>query len=731
MLDIALQLGLSKAEFNRIVQILGREPNYTELGIFSVMWSEHCSYKSSSIHLRRFPKSCDRIIAEPGMENAGALRLKDNWAVVFKAESHNHPSAIEPFQGAATGVGGILRDVFCMGAYPIACLNSLRFGELDNPVVKHLFDGVVRGIASYGNCFGVPTVGGEVYFEPSYTGNPIVNAMAVGLVQIDKMISAKAKGPGNPVVYIGSSTGRDGIHGASFASFELSETSDKDRPSVQIGDPFTEKILLEATQEIAIRNLAIGMQDMGAAGLTSSSAELAAKGGVGIELDLDKVPLRETGMTPYEIMLSESQERMLLITEKKNLSEIESILKKWDLNYSVVGKVIKEHVLRLLWRNEIVGEIPTNSLQAGDGAPIYNLPQAKPILADDAQSEKCDDILDKISIKEVLPKLLGMPSIASKRWVYQQYDYQVGARTVMLPGNGDAAVLRIPETGQFLSVSIDGNGAYCYLDPYIGAAIAVLEAARNVAATGARPIGITDCLNYGNPQKPEVMYQFSRGVDGISDACRALSIPVTGGNVSFYNESPKDAIFPTPTIGMIGLIENESYITPMAFQKSADSIIILGETGKELEGSQIQKLLCGSYSGKPPEARIKEHNRIINFLLELIHEGKIHAAHDVSEGGIAISLSEMCINSIGIGAEINLPNYLDSGVYLFSESQGRFICEVNSDYVENILQTANKKKIMCEKIGTTIDDPYLKINKQRFDIEELKEVYESSIKNAI
>ena len=732
MRQLARQLKLSDEEYERIVQLLGREPNYTELGIFSAMWSEHCSYKSSRVHLKKFPTESERAIAKPGEENAGALRLKGNWAVVFKIESHNHPSAVEPFQGAATGVGGILRDIFCMGAYPIASLNSLHFGELDLPVVRHLFDGVVRGIASYGNCFGVPTVAGEVRFEKAYAGNPLVNAMAVGIVNTDYMISARAKGVGNPVVYIGAATGRDGIHGASFASGELTESSHEDRPSVQIGDPFTEKLLLEATQEIARKKLAVGMQDMGAAGLTSSSAEMAAKGGVGIELDLDKVPLREEGMTPFEIMLSESQERMLLIAEPENLPEIEKILRKWDLHYAVIGRVIAEQVLRVLWRGEVAAEIPVDAL-AGDGVPVYDLPQEKPeylnrLHSRDAAAEIREKLPHEPDIAELLADILAMSTVASKRWVWRQYDHQVGVRTVMTPG-ADAAVMWIRETGQFLALSTDVNGAYAYLDPYIGGASAVLEGARNVAAVGAKPIGITDCLNFGNPQKPAVMWQFARAVEGISDACRGLGIPVTGGNVSFYNESPYGAIFPTPVVGMVGLIESEEHITPGGFVRAGDPIYLVGETEiREVGGSRLQKLLFGEYFGKPPRAKINEHIKNISFLLTAIRGDLVRSAHDVSDGGIGITLAESVLSG-SAGAEIN-PGVQDPlllALWLFSESQARFVVSVKSGAEEKFESLAEKFGVSVRKIGRTIPETALIIDGVKIWRETLEEKYEGTI----
>ncbi len=729
--EFALDLGLSDEEFERIVELLGREPNPTEIGIFSVMWSEHCSYKSSLVHLRKFPTQSERSLTKMGKENAGALLLKDGWALVFKIESHNHPSAIEPFQGAATGVGGILRDVFCMGAYPIACLDSLRFGEIDDPKAQHIFDGVVRGIAAYGNCFGVPTVAGEIVFDKAYSGNPLVNVMAVGIVRTDRMISAKASGVGNLVVYIGAATGRDGIHGASFASGELTESSHEKRPAVQIGDPFTEKLLLEATQEIASRGLAVGMQDMGAAGLTSSSAEMAAKAGLGVELDLDKVPLREEGMTPYEIMLSESQERMLLVTTPQNLAEVERILDKWGLHYAVVGRVIGERVLRLWWRGEVVCEIPVHALLAGEGAPVYNRPMRKPEYIDRLRERdplvELSSTQTQIDVETLLIRLLSMPSIASKRWVWRQYDHQVGVRTVILPGAGDAAVLDIRETGQYVAVCTDGNGAYTSLDPYAGGAIAVLEAARNVASVGATPIGITDCLNFGNPEKPEVMWQFARATDGIADACRALGIPVTGGNVSFYNESPQGAALPTPVVGMVGVIDDASSIITPNFKQAGDVVIILGEPSRRLGGTALQKLLWNKLFGKPPEPRLELHRRAIALLLELVRRRAIKSAHDVSDGGIGVALAECTFGAEGWGAKIEVPNGFDPILWLFAEPQGVFVVSAAPEKLEQIERLASQYDVPCAVVGEVTDDGTLQIDKTRWKVETLRKIYEEAI----
>lgn len=719
--SLAHKLGLSDSEYERVLEILGRTPTYSELGVFSVMWSEHCSYKSSKRLLRTFPNESPRLLAAPGAENAGALAIDDNYAVVFKVESHNHPSAIEPFEGAATGVGGILRDIFAMGARPVAVLDALRFGNLKDPKVQHLFQGVVAGIASYGNCFGVPTVGGDIYFDPVYSVNPIVNVMAVGLVRRYKIATAIARGKGNPVIYVGSATGRDGIHGATFASDELTASSHKDRPSVQIGDPFTEKLLMEATLEVISEDLVVGVQDMGAAGLTSSSVEMAAKGSSGLALYLDRVPMREDGMTPYELLLSESQERMLFVAKAGKTQRIKEILDKWELNYAEIGEVTDTGRYRCYWHNELVVDIPVDAI-GGEGVPQYDMP-AKIITTSDEKIE----LSEPQNMEKLLLDILAHPTVASNKWVYRQYDHQVGTNTVMLPGAGDAAVLRIKGSNKFIALSIDGNGAYCTLDPYEGAKAAVAEAARNVAATGATPIGITNCLNYGNPQKPAVFGAFAEGVRGIGDACRAFDIPVTGGNVSFYNESPKGAVHPSPIIGMVGIIENENDIIPMAFQQNSDAILLIGETKNEIEGSIYQEIAAGKITGKPPEVDLNAETKALELILSLNKMGLIHSCHDISEGGLWVALAEAAMLSDKVGADIELPNKMRTDIFLLSESQGRYLTSCPKEKIDMVLLEAKKSKTTATLLGHTTSYNKLRIGKIELDIEKLKDIYYNSL----
>ncbi len=631
---------LTSEEYARVVKILGRQPNETELGIFSVMWSEHCSYKNSRPELKKFPRDGDFILVKAGEENAGIVDIGDGWAIAFKIESHNHPSAVEPFQGAATGVGGIIRDIFTMGARPILNMNSLRFGPLDDAQNRRLFAGVVAGIAHYGNCIGIPTVGGEVYFDECYTGNPLVNALSLGIIRHDQIKRGKAEGVGNPVIYVGSATGRDGLAGAAFASRELTEESQADRPAVQVGDPFMEKLLLEACLEVMrVEGLVIGIQDMGAAGLTCSTCETASRGGTGIEIDQEKVPKRETGMTPYEIMLSESQERMLLIAQKGREREVEEIFAKWDLHGVTIGRVTGDGIMRVKVGRKTVAEIPAKALT--DDAPVYHR-EVRPV-APGRVLPQAKDLL----------KLLASPTIASKNWVYRQYDHMVQARTVVGPGS-DAAVIRIPEAGKYIAFTTDCNSTYCRLDPFEGGKIAVAEAARNLVCSGARPLAVTDCLNFGNPMKPEVFWQFRRCVEGISEACRAFGTPVTGGNVSFYNESPAGAIDPTPVIGMLGIIDDPRHITTQWFKDAGDVVILLGDGEFDLASAK----------------------RIHDACLGYIRQGWVKSAHDLSEGGLAVALAECCMN--GIGAEIEFAGDL------FEETQSRIVISCAPEHAGKI-----------------------------------------------
>ncbi len=648
--QIIAQHGLTEEEYQKIEKILGREPSFTELGIFSVMWSEHCSYKTSKPILDRFPTKAPWVLQGPG-ENAGIVDIGEGLAVVMKVESHNHPSAIEPYQGAATGVGGILRDIFTMGARPIALLNSLRFGDLREARTRYLFEHIVSGIADYGNCMGVPTVGGEVYFEDCYRDNPLVNAMCVGIIKHENIVKGSASGVGNPVIYVGSTTGLDGIHGATFASEELSEASAAKRPNVQIGDPFTEKLLLEASLELIKKGLLTGIQDMGAAGLTSSSSEMASRAGNGITLNLEKVPRREAGMTPYEIMLSESQERMLVVGKAGCEREIEAIFRKWDLQFAVIGEVTDDGVLRIKEGDRIYAEIPAEALT--DGAPQYRQVSQVPAYLEELHHFDPEQIPQPADYNKVLIDLLTSPSIASKEWVYEQYDHLVRTDTVVLPGS-DAAVLRIKDSELGIALTIDGNARYLYLDPGTGGKSIICEAARNLAVSGARPLAVTDCLNFGNPLKPEVFYQFERAVDGLSEACEALRTPVISGNVSFYNESANEAIYPTPTIGMVGVLADVSKAVTAWFRQAGDLVYLLGRPDCHLGGSEYLKTIHGKVAGAPPPVDLTSELKLIETLLLLADKRILNSAHDLSDGGLAVALAESCVmnkNNI-LGAEI-------------------------------------------------------------------------------
>jgi len=691
------EIGLTDEEYQRVVEILGRKPNWTETGLYSVMWSEHCSYKNSKPVLRRFPTSGPRVLQGPG-EGAGIVDIGDNQAVVFKIESHNHPSAIEPYQGAATGVGGIIRDVFSMGARPIALLNSLRFGELKTPRVKYLFENVVAGIAGYGNCIGIPTVGGEVNVDPTYEGNPLVNAMCVGLIDHDKIQKGVASGIGNPVIYVGASTGRDGIHGATFASEELNDESEKKRPAVQVGDPFMEKLLLEACLELIDTGIVVGIQDMGAAGLTCSSAEMASKAGNGIEMNLDLVPQREAGMSAYEMMLSESQERMLVVVEKGKEDQAIALFDKWGLASAVVGTVTDDGMLRLVHHGEVVANVPVKSL--ADDAPVYHRVSAVPAYYEaNAAVDPVAGISESADLNETLKAVLSQPTVASKEWVYQQYDHIVRANTAVKPGS-DAAVVMVRGTRKALAMSTDCNGRYVYLDPKVGGAIAVAESARNVVCSGAEPLAITDCLNFGSPEKPEVFWQFENAVDGMSEACLALNTPVIGGNVSFYNERSGDAIYPTPTVGMVGLIADVDHITTQHFKREGDVIILLGETYAELGGSEYQKLVTGGISGRPPQLDLQKEASLQQLVLTAIRQGLVKSAHDLSEGGLAVALAESCFGE-EIGAMVELTTELRADVAMFSESQSRILLSVDADQADAVLAMAEQLSVPARVIGKT------------------------------
>ncbi|RKY48564.1 MAG: phosphoribosylformylglycinamidine synthase subunit PurL [Candidatus Neomarinimicrobiota bacterium] len=710
-LELALEHGLTEEEYRKILEILGRKPNYTELGIFSVMWSEHCSYKNSIAVLKTLPRTGKSLLVKAGEENAGLVDIGDGLAVAFKIESHNHPSAIEPFQGAATGVGGILRDIFTMGARPIASLDSLRFGPLTNPRNKYLFDHVVQGIAHYGNCVGVPTVAGEVYFEECYTGNPLVNVMTVGIVEHEYIVSATAKGEGNAVMIVGSATGRDGIHGATFASEELTEESEYRRPSVQVGDPFTEKLLLEASLELAKKGFLVGMQDMGAAGISCSTSEMSARGKSGMIIDLSKVPLREPGMTPYEIMLSESQERMLVVVKKGFEEETKKIFNKWGLNCVEIGKVTNTQPLEIYMNGEKVGEIPAWHLVLGGGAPVYTRKTKYPSYIEEIRAFDIDEIPEPEDYNEVLLKLISSPNIADKSWVFRQYDYSVMTNTALPPGYG-AGVLRIKGTRKALAVKTDGNGRYTYLNPYRGGAIAVAEAARNVVCTGARPLAITNCLNFGNPYDEEIYYQFKNAVHGMGDACRVFDTPVTGGNVSFYNESPDGPIYPTVVVGMLGLIKDIFHITTPWFKNEGDFIILIGNIKGELGGSEYLKVIHGLVKGDAPSIDLEFERRIHDAVLEAIRKGIVNSAIDISDGGLAIALAEACIkNPSGpMGASVYLSGDARNDELLFSECQSCIVVTVREDNLLEMEKIASKNMVPSTTIGRVKGDRRLRIN---------------------
>jgi phosphoribosylformylglycinamidine synthase len=700
--------GITPEEYERIVSLLGREPNATELGIFSVMWSEHCSYKSSRVHLKTLPTEGPQVLQGPG-ENAGAVDIGGGLAAVFKIESHNHPSFIEPYQGAATGVGGIIRDIFTMGARPVALLNSLRFGSFDEPSTRRLLEGVVAGIAGYGNSIGIPTVGGEIAFEPSYAGNPLVNVFCLGIAEASDIIKGVASGVGNPVYYVGAKTGRDGIHGATMASAEFDEKSSEKRPAVQVGDPFMEKLLLEACLEVMQTDALVGIQDMGAAGLTCSTCEMGSRGGAGVEIDVALVPQRETGMTPYEVMLSESQERMLLVVKRGREAEVERIFEKWDLHASRIGEVTSDGLLRVKERGTVVAEIPNRALT--DEAPLYQRPMTEPeYLAEVRQLDLTALSAADPGMRtndEALLALLGSPTIASKRWVYRQYDHMVGTNTINTPGFG-AGVVRVEGTPRALALSVDGNGRYCYLDPLLGAMLAVAEAARNVACAGGRPLGATNCLNFGNPERPAIMWQFAKAVEGIGRACRALGVPITGGNVSLYNETDGRAIYPTPIIGVVGLLAHGDRVRSRQFKRAGDEIVLLGEGRGELGGSEYLKVAHRLVRGTPPALDLDAERTLQTLLVDLLEAGLIESAHDCSDGGFAVSLAECCFDTNGIGADVAIDavrvadaNGVNLAAALFGESASRVVISVPSLNVSEVIRRAGAAGVPARVIGRT------------------------------
>ena len=700
--EIVAQHGLSPEEYERVLHAMGRAPNLTELGIFSVMWSEHCSYKSSRIHLKKLPTTGPQVICGPG-ENAGVIDIGDGQAAIFKMESHNHPSYIEPYQGAATGVGGILRDVFTMGARPIANLNALRFGRPDHPKMRHLIAGVVHGIGGYGNCVGVPTVGGEVNFHPAYDGNILVNAMTVGIAQTDKIFYSAASGIGNSIVYVGSKTGRDGIHGATMASADFGEDSDSKRPTVQVGDPFTEKLLIEACLELMASDAIVAIQDMGAAGLTSSAVEMASKGGVGIELDMNAVPQRETGMTPYEMMLSESQERMLMVLKPGREDFAEAIFRKWELDFAVIGTVTDTGHMVLKFNGETVCDIPLAPL--ADEAPLYDRPAAsKEEYQAWAKVPPLGDIPESTDIAADLLKLMASPDLASRRWIWEQYDTQVGADTVQRPG-GDAAVVRVHGTQKGLAMTTDCTPRYCYADPYEGGKQAIAECYRNLSAVGAMPLAVTNCLNFANPQRPEIMAQLTGCLDGMGDACRALDFPIVSGNVSLYNESKAtgggSAILPTPAIGGVGLLSDWSKSATIAFKGTGDVIVLIGERRGHLGQSLWLREVHGREEGPPPPVDLMAERRTGVFIRKHIANGAMTAVHDVSDGGVAVAIAEMALAG-NIGAMLHAPLPCGVACSLFGEDQGLYIATIADHLLLDTLTAADTAGVEIERIGRTI-----------------------------
>ena len=721
--NIIKEHGISNQEYQQILDTLQREPNYVELGIYSVMWSEHCSYKSSIKMIKTLPRSGGKLLVDAGEENAGLVDLGDGLATAFKIESHNHPSAVEPYEGAATGVGGIMRDVFTMGARPIASMNSLRFGSLNIHRNKFLLEHVVEGIADYGNCLGVPTVGGEVVVEDCYSGNPLVNAMTVGVIDTRYTISAIAEGIGNPVFIVGSSTGRDGIHGATFASEELTEETESKRSNVQVGDPFTEKLLLEASLELSKQNWLVGMQDMGAAGITCSCSEMSAKGKVGIKINLDLVPLREENMNSYEIMLSESQERMLVVIKKGNEEDLKKIFDKWDLNCVEVGEVTSTGNLEVYRNNACVANIPSKSLVLGGDAPQYDMPYKEPDYFTDLNKFSISNLKYKDNFNDVLLRLLESPNITSKNYIYNQYDSTVRTNTVVGPGS-DAAVVRIKGTDKALAISTDCNGRYVYLNPYLGGLMAVAESARNVVCSGAQPLAITNCLNFGNPNDPEVYWQFREALKGMGDMCRKLDTPVTGGNVSFYNETIDSAVYPTPVIGMVGLIDDLNNVTTLEYKNEGDLIIALGSINSHLGGSEYLKTIHGIVEGPLANLDINTEHKIQQLCYESIKLGIVNSAHDMSDGGLAVNIAESIIFSKNdLGATLDLSRKINDVELLFGECPSVIIVTINKENLYKLAVLSKKFDVHTQTIGTVN-------NKAKLEINDLVSINKDKIKNS-
>ena len=729
--DTARKLGLLPEEFATIQEILGRQPNFTELSIFSAMWSEHCSYKNSIVQLKTLPRSGPKLLAEAGQENAGLVDIGDGWACAFKIESHNHPSAIEPYQGAATGVGGINRDIFTMGARPIAQLNSLRFGDISSEARSRWhMRGVVKGIGDYGNAFGVPVLGGEVYFDPCYTTNPLVNAMSVGIVRTDRVISATSHGEGNPVFIVGSSTGKDGIHGASFASKDITETSMDDLPAVQVGDPFMEKLLLEASLELAQTDAIIGMQDMGAAGITCSTSEMSAKGEAGMDIHLDRVPTRQEGMRAWEILLSESQERMLVVVKKGREAEVKAIFEKWDLNCVEIGTVTHGRMLRYFMQGELIAEIPAESLVLGGGAPVYVREQKEPAYIAENKRFDAAAIAEPDDLRAVAYDLLASPNIASKSWVSEQYDTMVRTNNMSTNAPSDAGLILLKETGKGLAVTVDCNGRYVHADPYKGAMIAVSEAARNIACTGGEPCGVTNCLNFGNPHDPEVYWQFAQAIKGMGDACRAFEAPVTGGNVSFYNHTVTDKrnipVFPTPTIGMVGIVNDITKRMSMDFKEKGDLLFLLGRSTDCIASSEYLVRHHGVQRSPAPYFNIDEERRLHTMLLMLIRSGAINAAHDVSDGGLWVTLVEMGLHR-GLGFDVITDSEIRPDAFLFGEGQGRAVVSVTADQENSFLDLMGESRVPFILLGH-VTKGKLVVDESPFGfIEDARRTYDEAI----
>jgi phosphoribosylformylglycinamidine synthase len=743
-LEIVKSHGLTAEEYNRVIELLGREPSYTELGIFSVMWSEHCSYKSSRVHLRRLPTRGEAVLQGPG-ENAGVIDIGGGLAAAFKIESHNHPSFIEPYQGAATGVGGILRDVFTMGARPLAAMNSLHFGKLsadesasdeEKAVVarnRSIMAGVVKGIGDYGNAFGVPTIGGEVRFADCYSSNPLVNAFTLGIMRKDHIFYGKAAGVGNPVIYVGAKTGRDGIHGATMASEEFGEEAQSKRPTVQVGDPFLEKLLLEACLEAMRAGAIVGIQDMGAAGLTSSSSEMGARAGNGIEIDVDLVPQRETGMTAYEIMLSESQERMLIVAKSGREREVVDIFKKWELDAVVIGRVTDDGRLRVKQRARVVANIPNTALT--QEAPVYNRPLKKPESSQVIEVNQIEE--NAAELDRTFMKIIGDPMIASKEWVYRQYDHMVRTNTVVTPGS-DAAIIRIKETRRALAMTLDSNARYCSVDPRAGARLVIAEACRNLVASGARPVALTNCLNFASPERPEIMLQFSEVIDGMAEACEAFGTPVTGGNVSFYNETEGRGIYPTPVIGMVGIVEDLRHITTQWFKGEGHLIILLGATADDLGASQYALATRGRLEGRVPQLDLETERRVQAVCLKAIQTGLVESAHDCSDGGLAVAIAESAFSSYrhqAVGCEVNLEGDVSAAALLYAETPSRILLSAREGSAGDIQKIAKEHAVAAAVLGRTAGDRLvIKVNDELVidrAVSEVEEVWRGVLPQAL